>query len=643
MPTLTRRAFLLAMMKAGAACVVSYGIAGCALTDDEDTKSINFNHGVASGDPLSDAVILWTRVTPDTDEMVTVTYEIAEDEAFTANVLHDSATTDASADYTVKFDVQGLTAGTKYYYRFKAGGATSPVGETKTLPEGSVTSMKLALFSCAMWEHGYFHAYKDAASHTDIDLVVHNGDYIYEYDTGHYESPTGSPIRAFEPVNEIVTLADYRGRYAQYRSDEDLQELHRLFPWIVIWDDHEVANDSYMDGAENHDDTDGVTFEDRKANALQAYYEWLPIRVQNADNLAQAYRGFDFGDLVSIHTLESRLLARDESAAGKQNQLALITDETELAQAFADLTSTLSDANRKLIGDTQYDWLETRMNGSSATWQLVVQQVIMAQMKIPQSILLFQLDATDFAAIGALVAMYQQYAQAMAGADDATIKAAIFANTESPTLEEAVVQALTQAGLTAEQAAALAPSKVEKLQALEEETKMAYNLDAWDGYPYEQAKVMGLSATQLSAKAASGGHNMVVLTGDSHNSWANDLRYYDAASGDSYNVGVEFATTSVSSVGLEKELKELLVGAGLITEEQFDIDLFTGIFNYYIDDNRFAQLENRGYTLVTFTPEAATAQFKFIGDATSAAYDSAAVATKTVTVKAGDNKIDSIA
>lgn len=641
MGELTRRAFLLASMRASAACVISYGLVGCG---DSEGDKVDFKHGVASGDPLSDAVIIWTRVTPNSNRDVTVSWEVATDSAFTNLVNVDSTTTDSSKDYTVKVDVRGLSAGTKYYYRFTSGGKTSPVGETTTLPEGSLSSLKMAVFSCAMWEHGYFQAYADAAQQ-NVDVVLHTGDYIYEYKTGKYVSPTGSPIRVFEPTHEIVTLEDYRRRYAQYRTDGYLQELHRIVPWIVIWDDHEVANDTYKAGAENHSDDEG-DFVERKAAALQAYYEWLPIRLQNPNDLAQAYRSFDFGDLASLHVIESRLLARDESAAGKQNQLALITDPNELAAAMADLTATLSDPSRKLIGDTQFAWLQNEMSTSMATWQVLGNETIMAQMKVPQSILLFQLDATDFAAIGALVQTYAAVkAQMPGGTDDATIKAAVDA-----ALPDSITQALMLAGMTQEQAAASVDSKIEMLTNLESETKIAYNLDAWDGYPFEQLAVMALAYQLHQSKSAAGlDSNLVVLTGDSHNSWANNLRYDEVdmttyqATGNQYPVGVEFAVTSVSSVGLEKELEDLLVGAGIITEEQFDPSLFEGMFNYYIDDNQFFNMRNRGYAVVTFTKDEATAEYRFIEDVLSSNdYDSSKVYSNTVVVKNGEHQVHSV-
>jgi alkaline phosphatase D len=638
MNPLTRRAFLIASMKAGSACVVSVGLAGC-LSDDDDDVVVSFLHGVASGDPLSDSVILWTRATPDKNQEITVSWEVATDSEFKTLVHSGSAKTNTSKDYTLKVDVQKLNAGTQYHYRFKSGASTSPSGVTKTLTSatGNLDSLKIALFSCAMWEHGYFHAYADAVKQNP-DVVLHVGDYIYEYATGKYGSATGTPVRVFDPVTEIVSLADYRKRYAQYRTDASLQAMHAKCPWITIWDDHEVANDTYKAGAENHSvDTEG-TFVARKAAALQAYYEWLPIRVQNPNDLAQAYRSFDFGNLLSLHVLESRLLARDESAAGKQNQLALITDPAQLSKAMTDLTAILADPTRKLLGDTQMGWLQARMSASTATWQILGNETIMARMTLPQSLLLFKLGATDFAAIAAMLATTAQVKAAMPNADAATIKAAVDAN-----LVAAITQGLVQAGLPADQAAALAPSKVTMLANLETEGKIPYNLDAWDGYPYEQATIMGLAAQIHQAKAAKGmASNLVVLTGDSHNAWANNLRFIDPTTGAETPVGVEFAGTSVSSVGLEKELRDMLVGAKVITEAQFDANLFANIFTYYIQDNQFLDMTLRGYTLVNFSKTEVKAEYHLLDSVTGSNYDPAKKSIRTVIATSGANKIASV-
>lgn len=313
-----------------------------------------FGHGVASGDPRPDAVILWTRVTVDEDAPVEGFFEVALDEKFSERVAADYVTADPDRDHTIKIDVTDLAAGTTYYYRFFARGVSSPVGRTRTAPEGATERLRFAVCSCSSLAHGYFHAYRRIAERTDLDLVVHLGDYIYEYPTGDYGN-----VRHYEPEHETVTLEDYRIRYAQYRRDPDLQEVHRIHPFVTVWDDHESANDAYADGAENHmSDTEGE-WSDRKLAARQAYFEWMPIREGMNENI---YRALSFGDLVDLVMLDTRSAGRDAPATSNQD------------------VETLDDPTRSILGDAQEQWLSETLRESSATWSLIGQQVMMGQL-----------------------------------------------------------------------------------------------------------------------------------------------------------------------------------------------------------------------------------------------------------------------
>lgn len=299
----SRRDFLAMSAKGVGAAVVSYGLMGCSSSDDdkqETAPKVQFLHGIASGDPTPSAVILWTRVTPDTDGDVKVGWEIASDANFTQMISNGETTTNADRDYTVKVDAIGLDSGTAYYYRFMSGEQVSSVGMTKTLPEGAVEQVKLAVMSCANFPAGYFNVYELAGQQEGLDAVVHLGDYIYEYGRGGYASEHAAELgREVLPAGELFTLSDYRTRYGQYRSDESLQTLHAKVPFITVWDDHEVANDTWSGGAENHNEGEG-DFEARKMGALQAYFEWLPIRPWREGNHEEIYRSFSFGDLVEI-------------------------------------------------------------------------------------------------------------------------------------------------------------------------------------------------------------------------------------------------------------------------------------------------------------------------------------------------------
>jgi len=253
-----------------------------------NTELKPFYHGVASGDPLPDAIVIWTRVTPEEElPIIEVKWEISTDKAFGNIIQSGLFTTDPERDYTVKIDVSGLDSGYQYYYRFQALGSTSITGKTKTASQDAA-ELNLAVVSCSNYEWGYFNAYGDIARQSDLDAVVHLGDYIYEYGPGKYGDTT---IGRFNlPAKEIITLPDYRTRYSLYRLDEDLRNAHSSHPFINIWDDHEIANDSYQDGAQNHQEDEG-SYEDRKAAAVKAYYEWLPIRENG-----ELYRSFQYGD-----------------------------------------------------------------------------------------------------------------------------------------------------------------------------------------------------------------------------------------------------------------------------------------------------------------------------------------------------------
>jgi alkaline phosphatase D len=322
-----------------------------------------FRHGVASGDPLSDRVILWTRVTPDNAGTVAVDCVVATDVALANVVASTSLSTDASRDYTVKTDVAGLQPNTTYYYRFTAAGVTSPIGRTRTIPTGSATRLRIAVVSCANLAHGFFNAYRRVAERADLDFVVHLGDYIYEY---------GDPdIRAFEPATETVTLGDYRTRHAQYKRDADLQEMHRQHPMIAIWDDHEFASNANATGSQNHTEGSEGTWTARVAAALQAYYEWMPVRVVDATDLRKNNRSFAYGNLVDLLMLEERVVARSPQLPGNIGNTDLFTQ-----------TGAFTDPTREMLGGDEQSWLAERLRASTARWKFVGQGVMFAPLKL---------------------------------------------------------------------------------------------------------------------------------------------------------------------------------------------------------------------------------------------------------------------
>lgn len=392
-----------------------------------------FYHGVASGDPLSDAVIIWTRVTT-TDTIEVVKWRIATDTAMTNVVDSGQVTTTNTIDFTVKVDVTGLNPNTFYYYEFESDGLLSVIGRTKTAPVGDVDSLRFAVVSCASYAHGYFNAYDRITERNDVSAVLHLGDYYYEYGDGEYGND-----RSYQPSSEIVNLSDYRMRLSHYRLDASLMRLHQQYPFICIWDDHETANDAWYGGAENHDASEGNWF-NRKAEAIKAYYEWMPVRMPDPTvDTQRIYRKFRYGDLLELHMLDTRLQGREEQ--GWNNSTA---------------------PGRTILGQGQFDWLCHNMDTSSAQWQIIGQQVMMAP---------FDVNPLPFG---------QQYG----------------------------------------------------------------NDDQWDAYATERNNL-------YDSIFANNIQNVVVLTGDIHTSWANDLptATYNSSTG-AGSAGVEFVVTSVTSPGL---------------------------------------------------------------------------------------------
>jgi len=341
-----------------------------SLPDEPDAPDalpgVSFLHGVASGDPLSDRVILWTRVTPDRDsgEDVSVTVTVASDLAMQQTVASYTATASASSDYCVKQDATGLQPDRWYYYQFSVGDQVSPVGRTRTFPASKtfIDRARFAVVSCANYPYGFFSVYRAVANHADLDFVLHLGDYLYEYGAGEYGD---FPERDPQPPHEMITLADYRQRHAQYKTDEDLQAVHQQFPMIAVWDDHESTDNSYRDGAGNHDPLTEGDWAARKQISQQAYFEWLPIRPREPGNHSVIYRNFSFGDLIDLTMLDTRLEGRDE-------QLSIPADPGR------------NDEDRHLISEQQMDFLLNSLSESNSQWRFIGQQVMFAQLNIAE-------------------------------------------------------------------------------------------------------------------------------------------------------------------------------------------------------------------------------------------------------------------
>lgn len=360
-----RRTFLRRAALTGAGAALLAGLPRPAAAADDALAP--FLHGVASGDPTADGVILWTRVTPPQGSapIVSVRWRMANDVAMSDVVASGQTTTDIDRDLTVKVDVLGLAPGTWYFYEFEAFGTTSMIGRTKTAPLHS-THLRFGVASCSNYQGGYFNAYARLAERDDLDAVIHLGDYLYEYGNGddRYGPGAGelSTPRDHQPATEMVTLADYRMRHAGYKLDPDLRRLHQLFPWITTWDDHESTNNSHRDGAENHDPATEGAWAVRKAAAQRAYGEWMPIRVTDPSKI---YRTLRYGDLADIIVMDTRLDDRDPEL-GSTGALVLAGAE-------------LDDPDRKMISVEQRQLVFDSLARRDSRWKVVAQQVILGQ------------------------------------------------------------------------------------------------------------------------------------------------------------------------------------------------------------------------------------------------------------------------
>jgi alkaline phosphatase D len=500
-----RRSFLRRAGLAGAGAVLAPIVVRHPAAAQADPALAPFLHGVASGDPLPDGVIIWTRVTTEGDGPVEVAWVMARDVGLDDVVAHGTATARAERDHTVKVDVRGLEPGQWYFYGFTAQGACSLTGRTKTAPEGPVDRLRFAVVSCSNYQDGFFNAYGAVAARDDLDAVLHLGDYLYETSA----RPTGLPEdRGHQPVQEIIALADYRGRHAQYKLDVDSLRVHQLFPFIATWDDHESTNNSWRDGGGNHTPGTEGDWAQRKAWAQQAYEEWMPIRV---DDPSRIYRTLRYGDLADLIILDTRLEGRDE-------QIGM--------EGFTITEEEIRDPERELISAAQREFWFDEMGASrdrGVRWRIIGQQVMLAQLNV-----------------GGI-----------------------------PNIEDLLGVPLPDLPLFVD----AGPSN-------------ALNPDQWDGYYAERERFF----TYLDDE---GVDNVVVLTGDIHTSWANDLTT------DPFNpqldpLAVEFVTTSITSGGFEEILGSVELAKGA---EPF---VMSPAFNPHI---RYVELTRRGYLILDVTPQ----------------------------------------
>lgn len=367
----TRRTFIV-----GSAATIAVGRHATALAQEGDPhapapapgaegegQAPVFCHSVASGDPLPNAVIIWTRVTPSPDAVpgsevgdpTDVRWEVLADDDSNTIVASGDVRTSADQDHTVKVDVKGLQPDTRYRYRFHALGQTSREGRTRTAPAAGAANdhARIAVCCCSNYEAGFFRGYREMADRDDIDFVLHLGDYTYEYPTGGYPGPFKETVRTVEPPNRTVTLTDYRIRQGHYHLDPDLADMRASKPLISVWDDHEFADNNWRDGATGNSIQPGDDYQAMKAQAMQAYQEWMPIR----DLPLQ--RTVRWGSLMDIIIPDLR------SYRDKQLEMGAW------------------DPAHSMLGDEQFGWFSNELKNSEATWRVIGNEVMFAPMTIP--------------------------------------------------------------------------------------------------------------------------------------------------------------------------------------------------------------------------------------------------------------------
>ncbi|WP_417591216.1 alkaline phosphatase D family protein [Parasphingorhabdus sp.] len=507
------------LLKLGSFGLGALSMSGGAMAFNSLTHARGFTHGIASGEPGSTSVLLWTRYIPDHSDIGRLEVEISEYPDFRRIVSGGAARTGAFRDWTVKITVDNLRPKTRYYYRFiAADGTRSQVGQTRTLPDGAVDQYRIAIFSCANMPYGYFNAYGHAAERDDIDLTIHLGDYYYEYGPGTYpalkDAVPGRPL----PDAEAFHLADYRIRHASYRADPDLQRLHQRHAMVALWDDHEIANNSWEGGSSGHS-ADKGDFVLRKAAAVQAYREWMPV----SDTPWEYY---DIGNLARFHRTETRILAR--SKAPSVSALHKEADPLTALKRFRD--GPWLDPAATMMGSQQENWLANQLKESTSRqqhWQIVGSGTVLSSNVMPP-------EAVEW----------------VAGSGSAGNRRFV------------------------------------EMAALATSLGLPVNFDSWGGYPAARSRFL-TSAQEADA-------NLIFIAGDTHNGWAYDLVE------DGQKAGVEFATHSVTSPGIEE------------AAPGYDARRISNSFVEASPNLRWCDVSQRGYMTLDMTPERAVSEWLFL-------------------------------
>lgn len=550
-PQVSRRALLAGI--AGSAAMLAF--ASPLLAHDIASSPV-FRHGVASGDPDASSVVLWTRVSY--EGTAQGTWELSETPGFETLLKSGPFITDAERDHTVKVLADGLEPGGIYYYRFRLGEALSPLGRARTLPSGRLDRLGIALASCSNYAFGFFNAYEAIARDADVDFVLHTGDYIYEYggEDGWGADVARTIGRTHDPLHEIVSLADYRTRHAQYKTDVGAQAMHANHTLMACWDDHESANNPWTGGAQNHQPGTEGDWATRRAASIRAYFEWMPVRepewlAVKGRSRMQFWRGYSFGDLATMHTLETRHTAR----ARQIEYMEHAHEITDAASADRFKREVLGAADRPILSPACEADLSAALSASVATgqpWRIIGCPMVIGRIEVP-----------DVAKLGIVPDPFAKLAGA--GSKEELAK------------------------LAADPAVALA-------------WKGRYGLpdytDAWGGYPWAREQLYALSRS-------AGAGDLVFLSGDSHSFWVNRL-----ADADGRPAGIEFGTAGISSPGDFMDS-----GFGPTTSAALD-----KVYAEHIPEVQWTDNMHQGYVRVEFTREAGLASFIAVDTVLSPSY-----------------------
>lgn len=537
MPTINRRSAL--MMVSAAPVGLTALKAEQAQSQTSDTP---FLHGIASGDPRQDSVVIWSRLTLSPLLEADVTWEVATKRDFKKIIATGMIKALAKNDYTLKVVVSGLKAGKTYFYRFNYQDKKTDIGRTRTLPKKKCDSLGIALVSCSNYAFGYFNAYDAIAKDESIDLVLHTGDYIYEYGQEGWGKETAQVLnRQHLPANEIISLSDYRIRHAQYKTDAGSKAMHAAHPFVCCWDDHESANNPWVGGAQNHDPKTEGDWVVRRQAATQAYYEWMPIRdPEQGQSALEFWRTYRFGNLASLITLESRHTARGLQVDYKDYLGKLKTKEDR--DAF--MKDVIGDPSRKMLSDKMLDLVSTSLKASKAEaqpWRIIGNAIPMARMLAP--------NIVDY------------------GIDPAKQKG--FGTKDH-------VPYLAMVG----------------------KLNLPFYSDTWDGYPVARQDFYARCQAQ-------GAQDLIVLTGDSHSFWGNEL-----SDDHGKPMGVELGTAGVTSPGDFVES-----GWDLKTAEELD-----RVFEKALDEVVYTDNLHQGYVRLLLTPTKARADFMAVDTVLSTNY-----------------------